>query len=184
MSQMQFVSGRLTSVGVGTGSGVGVGTGSGVGVGTGSGVGVGTGAGVGVGTGSGVGVGTGAGVGVGTGAGVGVGTGSGVGVGTGAGVGVDTGAGVGVGTGAGVGVGTGVTSLSVIATAPVVVVPSLIPLEGLEIVKVPVSVGSTSASSLIVTVNEPVLLPSGIVMLVPTFRTSKNTTQCIIILLV
>jgi hypothetical protein len=48
-------------------------------------------------------------------------------------------------------------SLSVIATSPVVVVPKTIPLEGFEIVNVPVSLPSTSASSLILTVNEPVV---------------------------
>src|SRR4028119_1843291 len=56
-------------------------------------------------------------------------------------------------------------SLSVIATSPVVVVPRTIPLEGFEIVKVPVSLPSTSASSLILTVNEPVVRPAGIVMI-------------------
>ena len=57
-------------------------------------------------------------------------------------------------------------SLSVIATSPVFVVPRTIPLEGLDIVKVPVSLPSTSASSLTLTVNEPVVLPAGMVMIV------------------
>src|SRR4028119_359517 len=57
-------------------------------------------------------------------------------------------------------------SLSVIATLPVVVVPRTIPLEGFLIVKVPVSLPSTSASSLTLTVNEPVVLPAGMVMIV------------------
>lgn len=48
-------------------------------------------------------------------------------------------------------------SLSVMSMLPVVVVPKIMPLEGLEIVNVPVSVGSTSKSSLILTVNEPVV---------------------------
>ena len=53
--------------------------------------------------------------------------------------------------------GAGVTSLSVMVTEPVVVVPKTIPGEGLEMVKVPVSVGSTSVSSLTLTVNEPLV---------------------------
>ena len=57
-------------------------------------------------------------------------------------------------------------SLSVIVTLPVVVVPNVKPAEGLEIVKVPVSVPSIKASSLILTVNEPVVLPLAMVMLV------------------
>ena len=57
-------------------------------------------------------------------------------------------------------------SLSVIATSPVVVVPKTIPLEGFLIVNVPVSLPSISASSLILTVNEPVVLPAGMVMIV------------------
>src|SRR4028119_182188 len=60
---------------------------------------------------------------------------------------------------------TVVNSFSVIATSPVIVVPKTIPLEGFLIVKVPVSLPSTSASSLILTVNEPVVWPAGIVML-------------------
>ena len=62
--------------------------------------------------------------------------------------------------------GAGVTSLSVMVTEPVVVVPKTIPAEGLESLKVAVSVGSTSVLSLILTVNEPVVLPTGMVMLV------------------
>jgi hypothetical protein len=56
-------------------------------------------------------------------------------------------------------------SSSVIATSPVVAVPKTIPLEGFEIVKVPVSLPSTSSSSLILTVNEPVVSPEAMVML-------------------
>src|SRR4028119_2531897 len=56
-------------------------------------------------------------------------------------------------------------SLSVIVTSPVVVVPRTIPLEGFLIVNVPVSLPSTSASSLTLTVNEPVVLPAGMVMI-------------------
>jgi hypothetical protein len=56
-------------------------------------------------------------------------------------------------------------SLSIIATSPVIVVPKTIPLEGFEIVNLPVSFPSTSSSSLILTVNEPVVSPSGMVML-------------------
>ena len=48
-------------------------------------------------------------------------------------------------------------SLSVIVTLPVVVVPNVNPAEGVEIVKVPVSLPSIKASSLILTVNEPVV---------------------------
>src|SRR4028119_869529 len=57
-------------------------------------------------------------------------------------------------------------SSSVIVTSPVVVVPRTIPLEGFLIVNVPVSLPSTSSSSLILTVNEPVVSPLAMVMLV------------------
>ena len=56
-------------------------------------------------------------------------------------------------------------SLSVIVTSPFVVVPKTIPAEGLEIVKVPVSVPSIKVSSFTLTVNKPVVLPLGMVML-------------------
>ena len=55
-------------------------------------------------------------------------------------------------------------SLSVIVTSPVVVVPNVKPAEGLEIVKVPVSLPSIKGSSLILTVNVPMVLPSAMVI--------------------
>jgi hypothetical protein len=57
-------------------------------------------------------------------------------------------------------------SLSVIVTSLVVVAPKTNPDDGLLIVNVAVSSPSTKASSLTVSVAVPVLLPSGIVILV------------------
>ena len=63
-------------------------------------------------------------------------------------------------------VGGGGASLSVMVIFCAVVVPNAIPADGLLIVKVAISVPSTSASSATVKVTVPVVAPLNMVMLV------------------